>query len=153
MPLTPFLFEYLISGFFATVVMTLSVFFLRNLLGIHLNIPVMLGSMILPGAAEQWHRRIGMTSHLLIGSVLGLIFGLLVYNKILFYEFTLLNCIGFAILSWLVMMAVLMPISGRGLWGFKQHEHVWVASLAGHVIYGGALYTFHYLLFIVPYAQ
>ena len=143
----PFPVASLVGGFFATVVMSLSIMLLRTAVGIHMNIPLMLGSMMVPGASNPWQQRVGMTTHLVIGSLWGLVFGFLLEFHIFFQEISVLNGILFAFFPWISMMLVIMPMSKRGLFGLKEDNRVWIATLIGHIAYGAALNLFIPLIF------
>jgi hypothetical protein len=87
---------------------------------------------------------IGWVMHFMIGTVLwGTLFAWL--SPRLPFEGHLLNGILFAIGGWLVMMIVMMPMAGTGLFGSHLGMMAPVMTLMLHVVYGfrlGAIYAF-----------
>jgi len=61
----PFLVAAVITGFFATVLMSITVMIVRVIGNVHMSMPLMLGSMVVANASQVWQRRIGMMMHLM----------------------------------------------------------------------------------------
>ena len=143
----PFLVAAVITGFFATVLMTITVMLIRVIGNVHMSMPLMLGSMMLANAPMAWQRRIGMTMHLMIGSLYGLVFGLLLQNE-LFFDLSGLSGVIFGLILWSFMMVVVLPMRGLGFFGMAGDKRIWAVALAGHLVYGLSLVFLLPLIFI-----
>ena len=131
----PFLVAAALTGFFATVLMTITIMLIRVVGNVHMSIPLMLGSMVFPNAGMAWQRRIGMTMHLMIGSLYGLVFGLFVQNE-LFFDLNGLSGMIFGVILWSFMMFVVLPMRGLGFFGMAGDKRIWVTVLVGYLVYG-----------------
>ena len=143
----PFLVAAVLTGFFATVLMTITIMLIRVIGHVHMSMPLMLGSMVFPNAGMAWQRRIGMTMHLMIGSFYGLVFGLFLQNEI-FFELSGLSGVIFGLILWAFMMVVVLPMRGMGFFGMAGDKRVWVTALVGHLVYGISLVFLLPLIFL-----
>jgi len=142
-----FLVAAVITGFFATVLMTMTVMVVRVVGNVHMSMPLMLGSMMLPDAADAWKRRIGMMMHLGIGSFYGFVFGLLIQKEI-FFDLTILSGVIFGLILWMIMMVMVLPMRGMGFFGFAGDKRVSAAALLGHLVYGISFVVLLPLIFL-----
>ena len=136
----------LITGFFATAVMTASVMLLHFVGKIGVSIPLMLGMMVSPKASQPWQVRFGLLAHLALGSVFGLLFGYLLQSHYVFSQSNGLSGVLFGFLLWLFMMAVVLPAGRFGFFAMKVDHRLLLATFVGHVIYG---LSFAYILPII----
>lgn len=136
----------LITGFFATAVMTGSVILLHFVGKIGVSIPLMLGMMMLRKFPQPWQVRVGLMAHLALGSIFGLLFGYLLQNHYLFSQINGFSGILFGLLLWLFMMAVVLPAGRFGFFAMKVDHRLLIATFAGHVIYG---LSFAYILPVI----
>lgn len=137
----------IITGFFATVLMTITIMFIRVVGNVHMSIPLMFGSMMFPRIGDIWQRRIGMTMHLIIGSFFGFVFGLLIQKELLF-NLSGLSGATFGLILWVIMMVVMLPIAGYGFFGLAKDRRIWIAALVGHLIYGVSFVFLFPLIFL-----
>lgn len=128
----PNLGRVLCGGCVATPAMTVLMYTLAPAMGVQLDIAALLGSML-----GGW--RMGMLLHILNGVVVfPLIYALLLYR--FFPGPPLLRGISFGGLLWLLSQVAVMPLMGAGLFSSRIGGTMAVlASLAGHIIYGGLL--------------
>lgn len=105
------------------------------------DMPLILGRMIDFGKPEPESaaRIMGRYLHLVTGALLGLLFGFLVERQFFFVEFTVVSGILFAIIPWIVMMVILMPMIGKGFFGKKISGYQWLTALLMHLVYGAVL--------------
>jgi len=119
------------AGVIATVVLS-ALMMLKGMMGMMPDLDVigMLSGMM--GAAAA----IGWIAHFVIGAVYGLIFAG-VFGTVDMGG-AVLRGIGLGIVGWLVMMIVLMPMVGGGLFGLSMPSGMMVpvATLILHVIFG-----------------
>ena len=142
-----FLVAAVITGFFATVLMTITVMVIRTVTHVHMSMPLMLGSMMAPHSPDAWKRRIGMMMHLGIGSFYGFVFGLLIQKEI-FFDLTILSGVIFALILWMIMMVMVLPMRGMGFFGFARDKRISVAALIGHLVYGISFVVLLPLIFL-----
>jgi uncharacterized membrane protein YagU involved in acid resistance len=121
------------AGFVGTVVMTAMMYGVAPMMGVHMDIAAMLGSMF----GGSW--AIGLAMHLMLGSI---VFPLA-------YAFLLrgwlpgpdtVRGIVFGVGLWLIAQVVVMPMMGAG--AFSANAGGLMAamgSLAGHLLYGATL--------------
>ena len=86
---------------------------------------------------------IGLLLYLVIGFLFGLVYVLFVEQGWLFVTnapYTLLSLIVYALLSWIVAGVVIYPLLQMGLFGLKEGKHVWIETLASHLILGLGLW-------------
>jgi hypothetical protein len=125
----------MLSGLMATVALSL-IMFAKDTMGVmpQLDVIKMLSSMI--GMTQ--FLLVGWMAHFLIGTIVwGILFSLLVphlpgstYMRI---------GISFGVLAWSLMMVVVMPMAGAGLFGLNLTPMAPIATLVLHVIYGAVL--------------
>lgn len=130
----------LLTGFGATIAMTLLMMLGMKMGLAPLNMPLMLGRQMLgPTSEESSAKKVGLLIHLLMGSLLGLIYHLMIGNQILFSEISYRTGLLFSLLPWALMMIVMMPMMGMGIFGFKKSPMVLPMTLVMHLAYGGIL--------------
>lgn len=129
----------MISGFIATVVLSL-LMLAKSMMGLMPNLDVV---TMLAGMAHQFMHTpatpaVGWMLHFLIGTVLwGSLFALLL--PALPGSRTWVKGLSFGILAWLIMMIVVMPMAGAGLFGMRLSLMAPVATLMLHLVYGGVM--------------
>lgn len=121
----------IISGLIATVV--LSVLMLLKGKMPDLDVIAMIAGMMGAGALLGW------IAHFMIGAVYGLVFATV--SRPGTTGSIVMQGIGLGIVGWLVMMIVLMPMTGGGLFGLAMPSGMMVpvATLMLHVIFGAVL--------------
>ena len=123
-----------VAGVVATAVLS-ALMMLKGMMGMMPDLDVigMLSGMMGTKAAMGW------IAHFMIGAVYGLIFAG-VFGTV-DTGGAVLRGIGLGIVGWLVMMIVLMPMAGGGLFGLSMPSGMMVpvATLMLHVIFGAVL--------------
>ncbi len=122
-----------IAGFVATVVLSI-VMLMKSAMGLmpKLDIISMLSGMMGSGPAMGW------IAHFMIGSVfLGALFAL--FGPNLPGGSLWLKGVIFGVGAWLVMMVVVMPMAGAGVFGMNLGIAAPVMTFMLHVIYGAVL--------------
>lgn len=125
----------MLSGFLATVALSLMMF-AKGAMGLmpQLDVIKMLSSMM----GMPQYLLLGWMAHFLIGTVVwGILYSLLVPR--LPGTNYVVSGIVFGILAWVMMMVVVMPMAGAGLFGRNFGPMAPVATLMLHVIYGAVL--------------
>lgn len=133
----------IIAGLVATVVLTL-LMVMKGMMGLmpELNVITMLSGMA--------HAKMGMPAVPMIGFILHFIIGAVLWG-ILFHTFNgalpgenqLVKGIVFGVIAWLLMMLLVMPMAGAGLFGMNMGMMAPVMTLMLHVIFGAVLgYTY-----------
>lgn len=127
----------IIAGFLATVVMSL-LLMLKSVMGImpDLDIIAMLSSMMNDSRALAW------IAHIMVGSIgYGIAMAILAGTD-RSKNFTMIG-LGIGTVGWLMMMVIIMPMMGNGLFGLSMPSGVMVpiATLVLHLIFGGVLGT------------
>ncbi|MEP6657585.1 MAG: DUF6789 family protein, partial [Betaproteobacteria bacterium] len=118
------------AGFVATVVLS-AIMFIKGRMGImpELDPIQMIGNMVGGGS-----RTVGWIMHFMIGAVaLGLLFAAIFGAAANGFWW---RGIIFSISAWLVMMIVLMPMAGAGLFGMHLGLMAPIMTLMMHVIFG-----------------
>ena len=91
---------------------------------------------------------LGLLIHVFFGFVFGLVYVLFVEREWLFVThapYTFLSLLIYAVLTWIVAGLVIYPLLGMGLFGRKEGSHVWIETIASHLILGMALwFLIHY---------
>ncbi|MEO6966956.1 MAG: DUF6789 family protein [Rhodanobacteraceae bacterium] len=123
----------LVAGLIATVVLTI-LMVIKAKMGMlpQLNIPMMLAGML--GGALI----VGWIAHFVIGIV---IYGLVLanaYDVIPGANATVKGLV-LSVIGWLIMMIILMPLAGAGLFGMNLGIMAPIATLILHLIYGAVL--------------
>lgn len=87
---------------------------------------------------------IGLLLHLIVGFLFGFIYVLFVEKGWLFVThapYTLLSLFVYALISWIVAGLVVYPLLGFGWFGLKEGRHVWLETIASHLILGLSLWV------------
>lgn len=119
-----------LAGFVATVVLS-ALMVMKGMMGMmpELNVITMLGSMTGGGAVMGW------ISHFVIGTILWGVLYVLVHEhlpgKAHWQKGT-----SFGAAAWLLMMIIVMPMAGAGLFGLGIGMMAPVMTLILHVIFG-----------------
>lgn len=123
----------MIAGFVATL--TLSIMMIaKSMMGLmpELNVIVMLSSMMDRSLAIGW------MAHFVIGTVVwGSAFTLL--HSYLPGKTNIFTGISFGVAAWLLMMLVIMPIAGAGVFGLSLGMMAPLMTLILHGVYGAVL--------------
>lgn len=122
-----------IAGFIATVVLSL-LMVLKTKMGImpELDIIHMLASKMGGSAMMGW------IAHFMLG-IVGYGIGFSILHKMLPAKRLLIKGIMMGVLGWLMMMLVVMPMMGAGLFGMNMGIMAPIMTLILHVIFGAAL--------------
>jgi hypothetical protein len=91
---------------------------------------------------EPSHPAVGWLAHIVVGVVVGGIAFALLAQSLPTRSFAIKGVL-FGILMWLVMMFVVMPLAGAGVFATHQSGLAPVATLALYVIYGLVLGNFY----------
>lgn len=86
---------------------------------------------------------VGLLIYVLIGFLFGLIYVVFVEQGWLFIThapYKLLSLFVYAILSWVVAGFVIYPALGMGLFARKEGTHVWLETIASHLLLGFCLW-------------
>lgn len=122
----------ILGGVVGTAAMTTLMYGVAPMMGVHMDIAAMLGSML-----GGWTA--GLLAHLMNGTIVfPLVYALLIYRGL--RGSPALRGTLFGILLWLIAQVIVMPMMGAGL--FSAHAGGAIASAAslmGHIIYGGVL--------------
>ena len=121
-----------LGGFVGTLVMTAMMYGVAPMMGLHMDIAAMLGSMF-------GGRIAGMVMHFVNGSVIfPAIYAYVLYAHLPGSPAIRGTIWGLAL--WLVAQTVVMPMMGAGLFSSAMGGMMAaVGSLIGHVLYGGLL--------------
>lgn len=91
---------------------------------------------------------LGLLLHVLVGFVFGAVYILFVLREWLFVTrapYTFLSLLVYAVLTWIVANVAIYPVLGMGLFARKEGQHVWVETIASHLVLGIALwFLIHY---------
>ncbi len=123
----------IVAGLAATVVLSM-IMVAKGMMGLmpELNIIVMLSSMLSAAPAIGW------TVHFIIGVLIwGLAFG--AAQKVLPGISVVTKGISFGIAAWFMMMLMVMPMAGAGLFGLNMGMMAPLMTLMLHAIYGAVL--------------
>lgn len=128
----PILGRAILGGVAGTAAMTTLMYVAAPMMGVHMDIAAMLGTMLGGWAA-------GFFAHLMNGVIVfPLLYALLIYRALKGSP-TLRGAV-FGVSLWLMAQIVVMPMMGAGF--FSAHAGgvlAATASLMGHIIYGGLL--------------
>ena len=129
----PTLGKAILGGAVGTALMTGMMYMVAPMMGLHMDIAAMLGSMM------GGHWAAGMAAHLMLGT---LIFPAL-YALGLFAKLPgapVLRGATFGVGLWLMAQLIVMPMMGAGVLSSNAGGMMAAAgSLMGHLLYGGAL--------------
>jgi len=84
-------------------------------------------------ASESSSIMFGVLLHLCVGTLLGLTYYLLPL------PYGVLTGVAFSLLPWLVMMLILFPMFGQGIFGKRLDKRTPWLTLVFHIIYGAIL--------------
>ena len=123
----------IVAGFAATLVLSM-IMVAKGMMGLmpELNVIAMLGSMMNAAPIVGWviHFMIGMIAW---GIGFAIVFNVLPGNS------NLSKGINFGLAAWVLMMLVVMPMAGAGVFGLKLGMMTPAMTLMLHVIYGAVL--------------
>ena len=123
----------LVAGFIATVVLS-AIMLMKHYLVLMPELDPIAMITTIAGARSPL---IGWIAHFVIGSIFWGI-GFTILSPYLAGPFWLRGAI-FAVGAWLAMMAIVMPLAGKGLFGLGLGIATPVAALVLHVVFGLAL--------------
>jgi len=135
--------QHLVKGMFAGFIATIAlsvVMVLKTIMGMlpNMNAIKMLAGMAHGYLGLPMMPAIGWLFHFLIGSVIwGLLFALL-YDRLPGRTATAKGIV-FGTLAWVLLMLIVMPMAGAGLFGLHIGIGAPVATLVLHWIYGAVL--------------
>lgn len=134
------------AGFIATVVLSI-IMILKGIMGLmpQMNAIAMLTQMAHGMVGMPASPAVGWVLHFLIGSVLWGVLYALLYAKLPGAS-ALPKALTFSVLAWLLMMLIVMPMAGQGLFGLGIGIMAGVATLVLHLIWGLALGVTYRLL-------
>lgn len=123
----------ILAGFAATVVLSM-IMVAKGMMGLmpELNVIAMLSSMMNTVPAVGW------VIHFMIG-MLAWGVGFTFFLNVLPGNSNLSKGISFGVAAWILMMVVVMPMAGAGLFGLKMGMMAPTMTLMLHVVYGAVL--------------
>lgn len=123
----------IIAGFAATVVLSM-IMVAKGMMGLmpELNVIAMLSSMMKTAPVIGW------VIHFMIGMIAWGV-GFAFFLNVLPGNSILGKGIGFGVAAWILMMLVIMPMAGAGLFGLNMGMMAPAMTLMLHVIYGAVL--------------
>jgi len=129
----PTLSRAMLGGFVGTLAMTAMMYFVAPMMGLHMDIAAMLGSML----GGSWAA--GLMMHFVNGTVVfPAIYAYVLYARLPGSPLTKGTTWGVAL--WLVAQVVVMPMMGAGLFSSAAGGMMAaMGSLVGHVLYGSLL--------------
>lgn len=129
----------IIAGFIATVVLTV-LMLVKEMMGLmpELNVISMLSTMANAKMGMPGTPMVGYLLHFVIGAI---VFGVLfhVLNGSLPGGNQIMKGIVFGVAAWLLMMLLVMPMAGAGMFGMSMGMMAPVMTLMLHVIFGAVL--------------
>lgn len=119
-------------GLVATLVMSTLMIIYRVSKRAPLNLQLLLGRFVYNNKkfSEKNAMRLGIVLHLLTGSLWGVVYWFTVPIKSVF------SGLLFATIPWFLMMVLVLPVLGQGLFGSKINRYVPEVYLILHAIYG-----------------
>jgi len=122
-----------IAGLAATMVLSM-IMIAKGMMGLmpELNVIAMLSSMMKAAPAIGW------VIHFMIGMIAWGV-GFAIFRNVLPGNSNLSKGISFGIAAWVLMMVVIMPMAGAGLFGLNMGMVAPAMTLMLHVIYGAVL--------------
>ena len=129
----------IIAGFVATLALSV-LMVMKAMMGV---MPQMNAIRMLTGMAHHWMGTpmtpvVGWLLHFMIGSIIwGALFALL--GSRIPGRSPVVKGVGFATAAWLLMMILVMPMAGSGLFGLHMGLGAPVATLMLHAVYGAVL--------------
>ena len=133
MPAQPALARAILGGIVGTMAMTAMMYLVAPMMGLRMDIAAMLGSMLGMGWAA------GMMMHVVNGSIVfPAIYAFGLYHRL--PGSPTARGLLWGVALWLAAQVVVMPMMGGGLFSSEMGGMMAaVGSLAGHLLYGGAL--------------
>ena len=129
----------IIAGFIATVVLTV-LMLMKEMMGLmpELNVISMLSTMVNAKMGMPGTPMVGYLLHFVIGAI---VFGILFHalNGSLPGGNQIMKGIVFGVVAWLLMMLLVMPMAGAGMFGMSMGMMAPVMTLMLHVIFGAVL--------------
>ena len=129
----------IIAGFIATVVLTV-LMLMKEMMGLmpELNVISMLSTMVNAKMGMPGTPMVGYLLHFVIGTI---VFGILFHalNGSLPGGNQIMKGIVFGVVAWLLMMLLVMPMAGAGMFGMSMGMMAPVMTLMLHVIFGAVL--------------
>jgi hypothetical protein len=121
------------AGLAGTTAMTLLMYVVAPMMGIHMDIAQMLGSML----GNSWSA--GLTMHFVNGAVIfPILYATLLYNRL--PGAPILKGTAWGVILWVLAQAVVMPMMGAGFFSLAMGGIMpAMGSLVGHVLYGAIL--------------
>lgn len=121
------------GGVAGTTVMTLMMYIVAPMMGIHMDIAQMLGSML----GNSWSA--GLVMHFMNGAVIfPLVFALVLYDRL--PGGPILKGTAWGVILWIVAQVVVMPMMGAGFFSLAMGGIMpAMGSLIGHLLYGAIL--------------
>lgn len=136
----------LLAGFVATVALSL-LMVMKNALGLmpELNIIAMLTNMASNWVGLPATPVVGWLIHFMVGTILyGLVFAFF-HTKLPGHSESVQGMV-LGIIGWMIMMIVLMPMMGQGLFGINLGVMAPVMTFLLHIIFGAVLgWSYHAL--------
>jgi len=120
----------IVAGFVGTVVLS-AIMLMKHAMGLMPELDPIAMLTAMTGASSP---AAGWVAHFIIGSVFWGI-GFAIISPYLLGPYWLRGAI-FAVGAWLVMMAVVMPMAGSGLFGLGLSKMAPVVTLVFHIIFG-----------------
>lgn len=123
----------LIAGFIATLVLS-ALMVMKSMMGLmpEMDVAQMLGTMMGSGPAMGW------IGHFIIGTIMwGLLFTVLAEH--LPGQAYWQRGVIFGLGAWLLMMVMVMPMAGAGLFGLRMGPMIPVMTAMLHMIFGAVL--------------
>ena len=132
---------YLIFGAIGSFVMSLGRMIGQKYLPHFPDMPLILSRIIDWGKPEPQRvaRVMGQYVHLGVGSLWGLLYGMLVERQFFFLEFSIVQGVIFSLIPWLFLMVIIMPALKEGFFALKINKYQWFAGLILHLLYGAVL--------------
>lgn len=123
----------LLGGLVGTAVMTAMMYVVAPMMGLHMDIAEMLGSML----GHNWMA--GMMMHFVNGTIIfPLIYGYLLYAWL--PGGPMVKGTAWGVILWLLAQGMVMPMMGAGFFSMAMGGMMAaMGSLIGHVLYGGIL--------------
>lgn len=131
--MNPSLTRSIAGGLAGTAVMTAMMYTVAPMMGIHMDIAEMLGSML----GGNWGA--GLMMHVVNGAVIfPLVFATLVYKRL--PGAPVARGTVWGVVLWLIAQAIVMPMMGAGFFSTAAGGAMAaMGSLVAHVLYGGVL--------------
>jgi hypothetical protein len=136
----------IIAGFIATVVLS-AIMVMKSVMGLMPQLDVI---GMLASGANNWvglpaSPAVGWVIHFIVGTVLyGIAFAL--FNHALPGHSQTVKGVVLAVIGWLIMMAILMPMMGKGFLGFNIGVMAPVMTFILHLVFGAVLGWSYHLL-------